>query len=478
LAFFHNDPVELFEECCKVVPKNNTGRILYMNVKELCSKYNDERELWLQLVRTYGVADGTNALINNAFAMMALIKGGNDFKEIMRLCVQIGWDVDCSCATAGALWGALHGSKALPQDWCEKMGKTLVCACDIKHKTAPLVDFAKETALIGLEVAQILNKNITFTNAPAVNVRPYPVKKFDITYTYTNDEPVLFVNKANSVEITVSNPFDEKFTGTLTLDAPKHIILSKNCFAVEIAPQSSAKVTVDVTLSEEVEYMPQNTLIKTNLKNNDKVVLEDQFGFHCVTQYQVYGPYWDMWDKEVEEICPYQNDEVTCNPGNLPDYSCDATNCHVRPYHSYLDEKALLERDLPEEFPMVIEKSVQYFSSRDLYSFDGASCCYLVREFVSDQREENIAFSFFADCPFECYLDGKLIKSSKVYSKMNSTYFSRCEVTLTGAKQRLVFKLATSMDKFNFQFKWVKGVPSFTSAHSPYYSKISYKVIR
>ena len=49
------------------------------------------------------VGPQTNAVINNAFAFMALLRGQDDFKEMMRLCVQCGWDVDCSCATAGAL---------------------------------------------------------------------------------------------------------------------------------------------------------------------------------------------------------------------------------------------------------------------------------------------------------------------------------------------------------------------------------------
>ena len=475
LAFFENDPVELFEKCCQVVPEDNAGRLLYIGVKELCEKYQDERELWLQIVRKYGVSDSTNALINNAFAMMALFRGGNDFKEIMRLCVQIGWDVDCSCATAGALWGALHGSKALPQDWCERMGKTLVCACEIEHKNAPLTDFAAETAAIGLEVAQVLNKDITITGAPQVKVRPLPAPEYDIAYSYKNDEPVLWGNKETEVMLNITNPFAEEFSGCIDISFPAWTQVDSSSIPVCIPAGKTASAAVRIRRADGVEMVPEKSLFTVTLKQNGKTVLEDTFGLHTAASYKVYGPYWDMWDKDLLEICPYQNEELTCNPGNLPEYSCDAVNCHVRPHHAYLDEKALLEHDLPEESPFIVEKAVDRFSRSDLYSFDGASCCYLVREFQSDEVMEDVSFSFFADCPFECYLDGKLIKSAGIHSKMNSLYGGSPAVTLTGKKQRIVIKLASRLDQFHFKFNFFKPVPSFKEAFSPYVRNTSFR---
>ena len=124
-AFFVKDPVELFERVCTLVPDGNAGRQLYFGVRKLCGMYDDEYELWLNVVRKYGDCDGTKALINNAFAMMALFRGGNDFREIMRLCIQCGWDVDCSCATAGALWGALHGRNT-PKRWARPLSAPVI----------------------------------------------------------------------------------------------------------------------------------------------------------------------------------------------------------------------------------------------------------------------------------------------------------------------------------------------------------------
>ena len=474
VAFFANDPIELFERVCTLVPANNAGSVLYKGVKALCEKYQDEYDLWLNIVRKYGDADGTKALINNAFAMMALFKGGNDFKEIMRLCIQIGWDVDCSCATAGALWGAIHGSKAFPQEFLDKMGKTLICACDIKHKYTALTDFAKETAAIGIEVAQLLNPEIEILNAPQVTVRPLAKAAINATYTYQNDEPVLWAKKTNTVTITLENPFDKTINGEIIFDIPSYIKSDKTTESIKIGPKSSCNVTLSVILKEDEEFLPRLNLIKFSIKENEDIIFSDQFGFHGATQWKVYGPYFDMWDKEKYEICPYQNEKLNCNPGNIPEFGSDATNCHVRTQFKYLDEATLINEDLPNELPFSIEKGNDRYNRTDLYSFNGPQCCYLVREFVSHEKVEDIRLVFNASCPFECYLDGKLIQSRYTHNQ-GSVYRKLENVTFTGKKQRLVVKLASRITNFEFNLAIVKGSNSRTRAYSPHFSGYSIK---
>lgn len=474
VTFFANDPIELFERVCTLVPANNAGSVLYKGVKELCEKYQDEYELWLNIVRKYGDADGTKALINNAFAMMALFRGGNDFKEIMRLCIQIGWDVDCSCATAGALWGAIHGSKAFPQEFLDKMGKTLICACDIKHKYTALTDFAKETAAIGIEVAQLLNPEIEILNAPQVTVRPLAKAAINATYTYQNDEPVLWAKKTNTVTITLENPFDKTINGEIIFDIPSYIKSNKTKESITIEPHSSCNVTLSVILKEDEEFLPRLNLIKFSIKENEDIIFSDQFGFHGATQWEVYGPYFDMWNKEKYEVCPYQNEKLNCNPGNIPEFAPDATNCHVRTQFQYLDEATLINEDLPSELPFSIEKGNDRYNRTDLYSFNGPQCCYLVREFVSHEKVEDIRLVFNASCPFECYLDGKLIQSRYTHNQ-GSVYRKLENVTFTGKKQRLVVKLASRITNFEFNLAIVKGSNSRTRAYSPHFSGYSIK---
>ena len=397
---------------------------------------------------------------------------------MMRLCVQCGWDVDCSCATAGALWGALRGSEALPRDWRDRMGKTLVCACDIRHKTAALTDFAAETAAVGIEAARVLNDEVEITGAPAVVVRPRPAAGFEIAYAYGNGEPVLWTDRPTEVTLRVSDPFPEAFSGTLAVSVPAYVTVEVNEKPIVVPANGSTSVSFRLKLKEGVDLRPEKVLCRAVLKKDGVPVFEDVFGMHASAQYLVYGPYWDMWDKEAAEICPYQNEELTCNPGNLPEYACDAVSTHIRPDHAYLDEAALLERDLPQERPFAVEKGTDCFARGDLYAFDGASCCYIVREFQSDEVIEGLGLSFSADCPFACWLDGKLIREMTFHTNRNSTYGGSPQITLTGKKQRLVVKLASRLSDFHFGLSFTKGTPGFREARSPYVSALSFKVFR
>ena len=468
LSFFESDPAVLLEKTCEVVPESNVGRRLFLGVRDLCANIESTREIWLRLVRRYGSGDGTNALINNAFAFLALFRGGNDFKEVMRLCVQFGWDVDCSCATAGALWGAAHGSKALPQDWVEKMGKTLICACDIPHKNALLTDFAEETARIGVEAAVLRNPEIELLDAPSVTIRPLPAPAVAVQAFYP-DGPSLGTKTAARVTLRFTNPHAQPYAGTLTIQSPEDVVVLPFEKQISIPSEGIAELDIAVKLADDAAVLHDRNLLKASLVSaSDGSVTEHVFGLQGAEQWLVYGPYWDMWDKEVYDICPYQNAEVTCNPGCIPKVACDAVNCHVRFRNHYLNEEAIQNGELPEEIPFAVEKGGRRFSREDLYSFDGASCCYLVRDFKAEKAMKNVQLRFHADCPHECWVDGKSVHKVDRHSKMESVYGEVPTVELTGDWQRIVVKLASHLDRFHFQLAFYYQEDTTERAISPY----------
>jgi ADP-ribosylglycohydrolase len=56
--------------------------------------------------------------INNAEVVAAALLWGNgDFSHTVGLAVEAGLDTDCTGATAGSVFGALHGTEALPSHW-------------------------------------------------------------------------------------------------------------------------------------------------------------------------------------------------------------------------------------------------------------------------------------------------------------------------------------------------------------------------
>ncbi len=64
--------------------------------------------------------------INNAEVVAAaLLWGEGDFSRTIGLAVEAGLDTDCDGATAGSVFGALHGTKAIPAHWTEPLRDTM-----------------------------------------------------------------------------------------------------------------------------------------------------------------------------------------------------------------------------------------------------------------------------------------------------------------------------------------------------------------
>jgi ADP-ribosylglycohydrolase len=64
--------------------------------------------------------------INNAEVVSAaLLWGDGDFSRTIGLAVEASLDTDCDGATAGSVFGALHGTKALPGSWTDPLHDTL-----------------------------------------------------------------------------------------------------------------------------------------------------------------------------------------------------------------------------------------------------------------------------------------------------------------------------------------------------------------
>ncbi|HOI56590.1 MAG TPA: ADP-ribosylglycohydrolase family protein [Phycisphaerae bacterium] len=72
---------------------------------------------------------GYDAPSNVALAVLALLVGGDDFGRVVTTAVNCGEDTDCTAATAGALFGLLHGIDAIPDQWIKPIGRRIKTMC-------------------------------------------------------------------------------------------------------------------------------------------------------------------------------------------------------------------------------------------------------------------------------------------------------------------------------------------------------------
>jgi ADP-ribosylglycohydrolase len=86
--------------------------------------------------------------INNAAAVAAaLLWGEGDFSRTIGLAVEAGLDTDCDGATAGSVFGALHGTGSLPGHWTTPLNDRMHSAIS-GFDNSSIADLAARTAAI------------------------------------------------------------------------------------------------------------------------------------------------------------------------------------------------------------------------------------------------------------------------------------------------------------------------------------------
>jgi len=106
-----------------------------------------------QLIRTrWDEANGhhwCHTISNAQIVALALLYGEDDYEKTITRAVMPGFDTDCNGATAGSLWGIVHGVDALPKKWTAPIRDHIRTGVDGYHDV-PVSKLAKdmvETAL-------------------------------------------------------------------------------------------------------------------------------------------------------------------------------------------------------------------------------------------------------------------------------------------------------------------------------------------
>jgi ADP-ribosylglycohydrolase len=92
----------------------------------------------------YGHYSGVHTVNNAALVAAALLWGDGDYSRTIGLAVEGGWDTDCNGATAGSVFGAMHGAEALPGHWVEPLND-LVRTAILGYDRSSLTDLAERT---------------------------------------------------------------------------------------------------------------------------------------------------------------------------------------------------------------------------------------------------------------------------------------------------------------------------------------------
>lgn len=105
-----------------------------------------------QIEQRLGHYHWVHTINNAAVVAAALLWGEGDFSRTIGLAVQAGLDTDCDGATAGSVFGAIHGTAALPRHWVDPLHDTIHSAIS-GFDNSRISDLAGRTAALAQRFA-------------------------------------------------------------------------------------------------------------------------------------------------------------------------------------------------------------------------------------------------------------------------------------------------------------------------------------
>ena len=128
-GFVIDDPLAVVEAGLSEISQASR---LYQDIRQtidLCRKHGCRAEAFEivldGLYEVFGHYHPVHTNNNAAIVVAALLLGGRDFEKVITIAVMGGWDTDCNGATAGSIFGAMHGAENIPAKWKAPLRDTL-----------------------------------------------------------------------------------------------------------------------------------------------------------------------------------------------------------------------------------------------------------------------------------------------------------------------------------------------------------------
>ncbi len=155
-GFALDDPLAVIEAGLAEIPSRSRLHAETRQVIEICRRHG------CKFAHFEKVLDEIEALLghyhpvhtnnNAALVVAALLLGGSDFEKVITLAVMGGWDTDCNGATAGSIFGAMHGAGAIPEKWRAPLHDTLYSQVNDYHPIA-ITECARRSVAIARTIA-------------------------------------------------------------------------------------------------------------------------------------------------------------------------------------------------------------------------------------------------------------------------------------------------------------------------------------
>jgi ADP-ribosylglycohydrolase len=120
-CFVASDQVTALEASLHFLPERSRLTRALRHVLDLHARGRTWDEARDEIDVRYGHYSFVHTINNSTLVVAALLWGEGDFTRTIGLAVEGGWDTDCTGATTGSIFGAMHGVGAIPARWVDPL---------------------------------------------------------------------------------------------------------------------------------------------------------------------------------------------------------------------------------------------------------------------------------------------------------------------------------------------------------------------
>ena len=457
--FFSHDLRRAIETALDGVPEKTKLRGAVRDTLQWYDAGHDWKLTRGLILRNYGHADCTNLYQNIGFVLLALLYGGEDFRETIRLGLACGYDTDCICATAASVLGIIRGAKRLlGEDGMSDSG--LAIGVGTNRKSGSIATLARDVCAVGIsagnwfagEAAEIAG-HPECRPVPAISRTPAVA----VEAVYQGD-PVLRPDAPTELSLAFTNHSAASIALAVEVRAPEGVLFTPGEIQLTLQPHERYLLPCRAELLPSAKILCQQNLFQVHMRGAFGELC-DRFGLVGCDVWYRFGPFLENI-RDISTLPPHEayGSHLALRPG---ENAYDIT----RGYHlggiANIDKEFVSEAEpflsIPmdgraECIPERIALGEDLFDTAKIQKYEGAHVDYLVRTLVSpEERSLEIAVGHTA--PFKLWLNGKLLGESKQtkWWTLENMHFS---ATLARGENTLILKCAQQSDHAKYSIVW------------------------
>lgn len=456
-AFFERDVKKLIRLALAFVPEASRFHRLVEDVLSWCESDRNPDLVWSKILRYYGSAEATTVYHNTGFILAGLLLPSESFLDMtMKIC-NFGFDTDCTCATAGALYGILAGAEQILGSYAFSE-VTYALGVEATRRSDRVLDLAEDVARVGVSLAA--RTGIAIEDFPGETIS-FAEERRRLRFAVVYDgDPAIGFGETKKIALKVKNRTRSACTADLRVKSGDALEIRGIPEQITLKGEEEKTFELIVRVRENVERLPMKNGIELTAETESGT---ESYRFGLVGKYRwrLYGPFWKN-NVTVPDLMPGES-YWRYFPASSLDEQMDAirfyhTNCLAEevPYTPAFYAKGGNPASENEaERGWVFQTGQDAFLLENFAPFDGqASYAAVLKFYAEKERTCGIQVGFSNAVRF--FLNGEELIRSDHPMRFTPENAHRFSVPLPAGENTIVVFLKKEGDATRFGFNFLE----------------------